>query len=238
MKTLPALLAFTLLLGATPVWAAAPSVITVTGQGRVNAAPDMATAQFTIATNADTASAATSDNNTRYERFLNAAKALGIVASDIQTTGFNVSYTPPPQAQAGNIAPVQPPQRYGYFVNRSVNVTLHRLPLVGKTIDAAVASGVTDIGGVTFGISDRRTQVQRAIREAVDDARAQAQAMASAAGLHITGIKSVGQGYPSIVQPGIAADVYRMAAPAAAPTNIEPSNVEVNATVTVTYEAH
>lgn len=236
MKTLLAFLALSVLAApAVPARAAAPTLITVTGQGHVSVAPDMATETFTIATNADSAAAATSDNNSRYERFLAAIKALGVPASDIRTTGFNVSYTPPPQPQPGNAEP-QPPQRYGYFVNRSVEVTLHKLALVGKAVDAAVASGVTDVGSVNFGISDRRTQLQRALRDAVADARTQAQSMASAAGLHLSRIKSMGQGYPSVVQPVMTADMYKMAAPAP-PTSIQPSNVDVNATVTVTYEA-
>jgi uncharacterized protein YggE len=98
---------------------------------------------------------------------------------------------------------------------------------------------VTDIGSVTFGISNRKAQFQRALREAVADALMQAQTMASASGLRILRVKSVGQGYPSVVQPVMAADMYRMAAPAPAPpTTIQPSSVEVDATVTVTYEAH
>lgn len=237
MKFTPALLILALLSGvpvAAPA-ATAPAVITVTGQGRSTAAPDMATETFTIATNADSAAAATGDNNNRYNRFLKAVEGLGVAHADIRTTGFNVSYNPPPQPQPGQMPP-QPPQRYGYFVNRSIEVTLHNLTLVGKVIDGAVASGVTDIGGVSYGISDRRGQFQRALRDAVSDARSQAEAMAAAAGLHVVRVKSMGQGYPQVIQPRMmTADVYKAAAPA--PTEIEPSNVEVTATVTITYEA-
>lgn len=237
MKFMPAVLVLALLSGVpvtAPAAAAAPAVITVTGQGRSTAAPDMATETFTIATDADSAAAATSDNNTRYNRFLKAVEGLGVAHADIRTTGFNVSYNPPPQPQPGQMPP-SPPQRYGYFVNRSIEVTLHNLTLVGKVIDGAVASGVTDIGGVSYGISDRRGQFQRALRDAVSDARSQADSMAAAAGLHVVRVKSMGQGYPQVFQPRMTADVYKAAAPA--PTEIEPSNVEVTATVTITYEA-
>lgn len=237
MKTLPAFLALALLAGVPlPAPAAVqPTLVSVSGQGRVTAAPDMATETFTIATNADSATVAASDNNTRYGRFMKSVQGLGVAHDDIKTTGYNVSYNPPPQAQPGQQPPA-PPQRYGYFVNRSIQVTLHDLKLVGKVIDAAVGTGVTDIGGVSFGVSDRRTQFQRALRDAVTDARSQAETMAAAAGLHLVRIKSMGQGYPTVVQPMMAADVYRMAAPAP-PTQIEPSNVEVSATVSITYIA-
>jgi uncharacterized protein YggE len=210
-------------------------LITVTAQGRASAAPDMATESFTIATNADAAAAATSDNNARYEGLMSALQSLGIPHGDIRTTFYNVNYSPPPQpAQSGNL--VQPvPQRYGYFVNRNIQVTLHRLDVVGKAIDAAVASGVTDIGGVNFGVSNTRAQFAQALRSAVTDARRQADAMAAAAGLHVVRVKSMQEGYPEAPAPRM---VMQAAMPAPAPpTNIEPSSVEVNATVTITYEA-
>jgi uncharacterized protein YggE len=211
-------------------------LITVSAQGRAVAAPDMATESFTIATNADTAAAAASDNNARYDRLMSALKSLGVAGSDIQTTFYNLSYTPPPQPQPG--APLPPVrERYGYYVNRSISVTLHKLDLVGKAIDTAVASGVTDIGGVSFGVSNNRAQFARALRSAVSDARTQAEAMAAAAGLHIVRVKSMQQGYAEVPVPRI---MMARAIPAPAPvppTTIEPNNVEVNASVSVTYEA-
>jgi uncharacterized protein YggE len=197
--------------------------------------PDMATETFTISTNADNAAAATSDNNQRYERLMSALASLGISRADIRTTSYNVSYTPPPQPQTG--APLPPaPERSGYFVYRGIAVTLHQLPLVGKAIDAAIGAGVTDIGGVTFGVSNRKVQQDQALRAAVRDARAQADAMAAAAGLHITRIRTMQQGFASAPVPMMRA--MAGAAPAAAPpTQIEPSSIETQATVTITYDA-
>lgn len=210
-------------------------LITVTAQGRATAAPDMATENFTIATNAESAAAATSDNNTRYDRLVRALESLGIAHADIRTTFYNLSYTPPPQPRAGVPRPPVA-ERYGYFVNRSITVTLHRLDLVGKAIDTAVASGVTDIGGVSYGVTNNRDQIARALRSAVLDSRTRAEAMAAAAGLHVVRVKSMQQGFAEAPFPRVM-----MAAPipagTPAPTTIEPSDVEVTASVTVTYEA-
>ena len=212
-------------------------LITVSAQGRASAMPDMATESFTIATNADTAAAATSDNNARYERLMSSLQSLGVARSDIRTTYYNLSFSPPPQA-APQSGPVQPaPERYGYFVSRSIQVTLHHLDAVGKAIDTAVAAGVTDIGGVSFGVSNNRAQYAQALRSAVSDARGQADAMAAAAGLHVVRVKSMQQGYAEAPTPRVMM-AAQMAGPAPVPpTQIEPSNVEVTATVSVTYEA-
>jgi len=211
-------------------------LITVSAQGRAGAQPDMATENLTIATNADSAAAAAADNNARYDRLMKALQSLGIAHDDIRTTYYNLNYTPPPQTLPGGaaIAPVR--ERYGYFVNRNIQVTVHHLDAVGKAVDAAVASGVTDIGGVTFGVTNSRAQVAQALQSAVSDARRQADAMAAAAGLHIVRVKSMQQGYAEAPMPRIMMSAAGPA-PVPPPTNIEPSSVEVNATVSVTYEA-
>lgn len=233
---LAALAAASLLAPAAAV-AASPTQIVVTGQGSATAMPDMATENFTISTNADRAADAAGDNNARYERLTKALTALGIAASDIRTTSYNVSYTPPPPpqpAQPGGVIPQR--ERTGYFVYRGISVTLHRLAQVGKAIDTAIAAGVTDIGGVSFGLADRKAQQAAALRSAVRDARSQAEAMAAAAGLHLVRVRVMQQGFSQGPVPMVkmAADMAPAPAP---PTQIEPGSVETQATVTITYDA-
>lgn len=215
-----------------PAGAAQVSQITVTADGQASAMPDMAQTSFTISTSADTAAAATSENNTRYDRLMHALRALGIDESDIRTTSFNVNYNPPPKPPD---VPQQG-QRYGYSVYRGINVMVHRLALLGKTIDTAVASGVTDVNSVSFDTSQKREQFAAALRDGIVQARTQAQAMAAAAGLRIVRVKDIEEGAPSRVLPMVQAAVFK-AAPAPALTEIQPSAVETHATVTVTYEA-
>lgn len=218
-------------------------LITVSAQGRATAQPDMATETLSISTNAATAAAATADNNSRFGRLMAGLQSIGIPKSDVQTVSYAISYTPP-SAPAPAMAvpgagapPITLPsaQPSGYFVNRSVQVTLNRLDLAGRSIDAAVAAGVTDVGGVTFGVRNNAAQVASALQSAVATARRQASAMAQAAGLHIVRVRSLQQGY---AEAPVGRIMMASAVPATAPaTTIEPSNVEVTATVTVSYEA-
>jgi len=214
---------------AVPVWA---SDITVTAEGHARGMPDMANATFGISTYAATAAVAVSNNNVRYERLAKALNALGIAQDDVQTTSFNISYNPPPR-------PPETPQqgvRYGYFVSRSVNVTVHAVSAVGTVVDAAVDAGVTDVNGVSFAIGDSSAQFALALRDAVRSARASAQALAQASGLRIVRVKEIREGAPTQILPSVSADLYR-AAPAAAPTQIPPSPVQTSATVTVIFDA-
>ena len=212
--------------------AAAPTLITVSGDGSASAMPDMATVSFTIATSSDNATAAMSDNNSRYNGLSERLTSLGIPSADVQTTGYNLWYSPRPKPPEMP----QPGQRYGFFVSRTIQVTLHRTSLAGKAVDAAAQAGITDIGGVSFGVSDTKGQLAQALRAAVLNARAQAQAMASAAGLRIVRIKQISQGYQEAPQPQVL--MRAMAAPAPAPpTEIAPSSQQLHATVTVVFEA-
>lgn len=215
-----------------PAAAAQFSEITVTAEGVATTMPDLARASFTVATSAATAAQATSENNDHYERLVGALHAQGIAQSDIHTTSFSLSYNPPPKPPDSP----QPGQRYGYFVYRALEVTVHRVALAGKVVDAAVAAGVTDVNSVSFDASDRPGQFARALRDGVVQARAHAQAMAAAAGLHIVGVKGMQEGAPSRIVPEMQGAVFRSAA-APLPTQIEPSAVETRASVTVTYEA-
>ncbi len=231
MTRLLALAALFALLGA-PAVAAQVSQITVTADGHSSAVPDMATANLAISTSADTAAQATSDNNARYARLLQALQPLGIGKNDVQTGSFNLSYNPPPRP------PEVPPQgqRYGYSVYRSVSVTVHRVSAVGQVVDAAVASGVTDVNGVSFDTSDSEGQFARALRDAVQIAQRHAQAMAASAGLRILRVRSMQEGFTARPLPMMQEAVFR-AAPNAMPTQIQPSAVQTTATVTITYDA-
>ncbi len=211
--------------------AAATTEIVVSGQGTASAAPDMATISFTINTYAASAQNAISANNARYQRLDSAMHALGVPAADVQTTSFTLDYNPapkPPEAPS-------PGERYGFNAARSVDVIVHQLSLVGKSIDAAAAAGVTDVGGVQFAVSDTSAQNVAALKSAVLDARAQADALAEAAGLRIIGIRSIRQG-GGIFQPQPAANVSTMMA-ARVPTVIRPSAVQTSTTVSIIFIA-
>ncbi|MGZ3506597.1 MAG: SIMPL domain-containing protein [Vulcanimicrobiaceae bacterium] len=230
--------ALALLLSTVPALAAGQPAIdlTVTGQGNATQMPDMATVNFGVTTTEEAADVATSQNNAIYEKVLASIVRLGVARSDVRTTYYNLSYNPRPQPTAGTIEP-RPPleQRYGYTVSRGIIVTLHDTKLVGKAIDTAVAAGVTNVDGVAFGAANNRKLYAQALNKAVSDARAQADAMASAAGLHILRIKAMQQGYAPVPMMRMATTMAVQAPNV--PTNIEPNSVEVNATVTITYVA-
>ncbi len=71
--------------------------ITATGTGSITMAPDMATVDAGVDTNAANANDAISRNNVIYERVVAALERLGIARGEIALAYYNVNYNPPPR---------------------------------------------------------------------------------------------------------------------------------------------
>ncbi len=102
---------------------------------------------------------------------------------------------------------------------------------VGVVLDSAGAGGATSIGGIRFDVRNHDVLEREALRQAVADARARADAAAAGAGRTIDRVVRIQEeGAPEIPRP-----MMRMA-PAAdlAATPITPSSVEIHARVTLT----
>jgi uncharacterized protein YggE len=92
------------------------------------------------------------------------------------TTGYSIRTEPRGQERP-------PKERGSGFVARNgIRVTVRALDRVGATIDAALAGGANQVDDVAFRLADDRTLRQKALALAVERARSQAQAMATAAG--------------------------------------------------------
>jgi uncharacterized protein YggE len=99
-----------------------------------------------------------------------------------------------------------------------------------------VANGINSANSIRFMLSDEQAQVLRtaALNKAVSHARADADTVASALGVRITGVRDsdISGGYtPVLFENYVAGDMMK----AAAPTPIQPGDVTVTATVSVTY---
>jgi uncharacterized protein YggE len=238
-KTMPGALALALALLAAALPASAqtataaprpPARIDVSGQGTVDQMPDRVAVSFSIVTNDDNATRATSANNASYAALVAKLHGLGIEPPAIKTTGYYLSFNPRPAEPNPQFQ-----QRYGYVVTRSVTATSDRTDQAGAIVDAGVSAGVTNVGGISFVLRDNRAAYRAALAAAVADAQSQAQALAAAAHVRIVRVLSLSAGNapgPPVVQRFAAA----MAAPPTVPTNVQPSDLSVTATVSVSYE--
>jgi uncharacterized protein len=231
MKPLALFAALVLLVTAVAP-AATVTHITVAGEGMVAVTPDQATIRASIESNADRAEDAVSQSNATYARVVDATVRAGVARSDVTLAFYSFFYNPRPTVSPGeNI----PPGRYGYTVTRSFDVKVRDVNKVGSVVDALTQAGVTNVESVTFTAADPSRARSAATAKAMADARAKAQDVAHAAGLHITGIGSITYGGAPVVQPLVRA--VPMAAQINAPTVFDQGSVNVTVNLTVDFLA-
>jgi uncharacterized protein len=204
--------------------------LTVTGNSEVKVAPDMATVTIGVVAQSKSAQSAQNDANTRAQAFIDKVKKLLGTHGKVHTGSINLypvySEAPPRSDQ------VFTPQITGYRADNTLTVETDDLKLVGPVIDTAVASGLNNVQGVSFGLKDDSAAKLKALAQAVQEARAKAEAMANAADVTLAGIWDLNEGGARVIP--MEAPMARMSMSAAA-TPVEPGNVSVSADVTIRF---
>ena len=225
------LMAMLLCLGMSSVAMAAPgpgpAVISVSGQGRADVAPDMAVVNIGIVTTGKTAQLAQAENARVASDVTAALGQLGIFSKDIQT-----HYTMSPVYEKGDYR-----KAVGYRANNTVTVTVNDVAKAGQVIDAALSSGATDVNGLRFGLKDAKSVRNTALQMAVQDARSKADAIAAALGVKIVGIQNVKEDGGNFARYEVAnARLAKLDGAAMADTPVSAGTVEVNADVHIDFQ--
>jgi uncharacterized protein len=196
---------------------AAPGTVTTTGDGSVSAVPDVATVTAGVRTSAATAAAALAANATKMNAVVAALKHAG--GSELQTQQVSLD----PQTNDKNAVT-------GYVAQNTVSAKV-KIAGAGALIDAAVNAGANTVEGPSLDLSDRDALYLEALKQAVTDAHAKAQALADAGGFAVGQVTSVtenGDNTPPVFQ-GTAV------AKSAGSTPVEPGTQDVTAEVTVSF---
>ena len=204
-----------------------PPQIISSGVGEARVVPDRATIFIGVQSRATTAAAAGVDNARRQRAILDTLRALGLGSDQLATINYNV--TPEMQYNPNGGAP----KVTGYVVTNTVRAELRRIDDVGRVIDAALAKGANDISSLQF-TSSRADSVRRAaLAEAVVNARADAEALARAAGGSLGPLLEVSTTSVPI-RPMMEMAVAK-AGVAGPRTPVEPGEQVVNASVTARW---
>jgi uncharacterized protein len=207
-----------------------PPNIAVSAVGETYVVPDRAMLSVAVESQGETAAKAGADNAAKQTRVIDAAKAAGIAAAQVRTSGYNVF---PEYAQA----PGKGPRVTGYRANNTVQIEVRNLEAVGKVIDAVLAAGATNIGAVNLYASNTDAARREALQKAVAKARGEAEAAATAAGgslgaLVDLAVEPWGPPQPLARQVMMAADAVRMAVP----TPIESGEMLIQAVVRARWQ--
>lgn len=204
--------------------------IVVTGHGETTARPDRATARVGATAQANDAAAAQNQVSQTISAAIEKIRSLGIPEQAIQSQGIDLS---PVYSNPGSIAPSEP-RITGYRASSTLQVRIDDLTKIGPVIDAAVASGANQIQGVSFELKNDTSQRQSALRDAAQQARTKAEAIAQALGVALGPIQEVQeQGAAHMPIP------YAMGAARAsfdaAQTPVQPGELTVSADLTVRF---
>ena len=202
------------------------SKLTVQGDGKVSASPDMATIVLGVETQNASAKGAVRENAGLMNKTISALKTAGIAENNIQTSSFSLTTMPQDQPKTASEKPKAPV----FLATNQVTVKLNNTTEVGRVLDAAVSAGSNSIQQVSFDLRDPRPQNDGAMTLAIEDARRQAEVAAKAAGVKLGRVLEITEGY------GYVAPTAKSALFADISTPIQPGQLEVSASVTVIYE--
>ena len=208
-----------------------PPIISVSGEGMVEATPDRATISVGVVTRAKNPSAVQADNARAATSVINSIVALGIERKNISTGNYN--FNPTYRRYDNGKSEID-----GYEATNSVAIIVDDLNLVGKIIDTALNHGANRVDSLNFGLRNKNSYQDEALRLAVLDARRKAEVAASALGKSILGVRSVSINSNRVESPRNYKMARNMAMDEAADfeTPIESGTLQCSASVHVEFE--
>ena len=201
--------------------------ITVSGVGKVTLTPDLATISLGVQTQAGKAAAAQASASAAMTKIIAAIKGLGVADKDIATQWVSLS----PQYDYSSNGST-PPKVVGYQANQSLSIKVRKIDDSGAIIDAAITAGATQVGGISFSVSDPAAATAQARTAAVADAKARAKALADAAGVSLGSAISITEtSAPSVVPYPYADKSGALAGGVSTPIQVGTTEVEVSVQV-------
>ena len=201
--------------------------ISVSAQGEVTAAPDLATLNLGVESRATTVAEARSAAAEAMDAVVNVLRARGIEEKDIQTRFFNMS----PDFRWNDVKREQ--ELVGFIVTNQVVAKIRNLESAGIVIDevANAAGDLIRISGLSFGIEDTTALEAQAREQAMNSLLAKAQQYADLADVTVGRPVSLSEssGFAPTVR--AFADQAFAEAATAAPTSISPGELTVTISV-------
>lgn len=222
-----ALLVLPLLLPlAQPALADSPATLTVTGEGMVEAVPDMAVLSLGVTSTAATAAEAMAANSAALKVVIDRLTASGFAERDVQTESLSLNPNWEGHGQEDGV-----PRIASYTASNQVMIRVRDLASLGAVLDAVVTDGANTMNGLSFGLSNPRPAEDEARKSAVADARAKAELLATAAGVRLGPVLSISE------QGGYAPPMpmFRADAVMAEAVPIAPGEITTSARVTIVW---
>ncbi len=201
--------------------------LSVVGEGKVDVVPDMANVQAGITADGKTVQEVEGKVNEINNKIVSALEKLGIDKKDIKTTNYSINpnYRFTPDGR-NNIS--------GYTGNTSLTITVREQELVSRVITATTEAGANQVYNSGFTVDDPGKFREEARNRAIQNAKEQAQKLASELGIKLGRVVNIVESSES--PPGIypvmkSVPELRVEAP-----DIEPGTQTVTSVVTLYFE--
>lgn len=209
--------------------------ITIQGEGKVTAVPDIGQITVSIVTHDRDVNKAQSNNINQFNGLVDALKKEKIDKKDLTTTNYTVY--PVYDWTDGK-------QLFKYYeVRQSLNVKIRDLENAGNIITLAGQNGVNEVSGLTFTIDDPESVKAEARKMALANAQQKAEDLAKLAGVNLGKIVSFSESsndyYPP--QPSYYADKAmdaRNGAGLQSTPSFEAGSQDIRVTATIQYEIY
>ncbi|WP_058994077.1 SIMPL domain-containing protein [Haloarcula sp. CBA1127] len=199
------------------------STVSVNADATVERAPDRATVTVAAVGRGETAEAARNNLSGDADAITSALEDEG---ATVTSSRFQIR----PEYEESR----EGREQVGYVAIHTVEAETSNVSIAGTLIDAAVDAGADRVEGVRYSLSEETRQDAReeALTTAMDNARTDAEVVAAAedrsVGDAVT-VQTSNHGRPVVYAEAMASD-------AGGRTNIQPGDVTVDASVSVTYE--
>lgn len=215
---------------------AALATVTVFGQGRVHAAPDLIRLTVSVESRAEQVTTAYSRAGERVAAVTASLRGNGVADTDIATSGLTVRTETVWNDNREHIV--------GYLAGTGLTVTLRQIgpdasPGPAAIIAAAVEAGGDDVrlGGLVRTVADQEGLLAQARDDAWDDALAKARRYAHRAGREVGRVLEITENTAATpVSAPKVRTVALMAESGGAPVPVELGESEVTASVRVSWE--
>jgi len=207
-----------------------PREITVSGEGRTFAVPDIALIQLGVVTEGLKVGDVVRENTEKMNNILKEIKDLGIEEKDIKTTTYNLAPRYEWTEDGKRIFK-------GYTLTQQINVKIRNFEKIGDVLEKSTEKGANLVGDLQFSIDEPEKVRQEARKEAIEKAKAKASQISTDSGLKLVKLVNVYEDY----YPRTYSDTLYKSLEAtgggeiAAPPEIQPGEQEVTVTIYLTY---
>lgn len=208
--------------------------ITVSGEGKISAKPDIANVSLSVVSKGATVKQVTTDNNTKMNQVLAAVKATGMADKDITTSQYSLY----PEYDYGTVTREGTNKIIGYNLTQEITLKVRDLTKVDDILDSGIKAGANQVGSLSFDIDDTGPVKKEARKIAFDKAKEKAQEMAGQAGVTLGRVVTFTEEAQGVVYPYMNfAMESKAAGDMAAPApQVQPGSKELTMSVSVTYE--